>query len=108
MPKKATRARSVVQAPRFARAKRAFPAPVQLQIDEIVKAIMAEPLIGEPKAGALKGVRVEKFKVGSQQLLVAYTFTAKTQTLEMLDVGPHENFYRGLTQYLNARPGPGG
>jgi ParE-like toxin of type II bacterial toxin-antitoxin system len=103
----ATPARSVVQAPRFARAKRAFPASVQLQIDEIVKAIMADPLVGEPKAGALKGVRV-KFKVGPQQLLVAYTFTAKTQTLGMLDVGPHENFYRGLTQYLDARPGPGG
>lgn len=104
----ATPVRSVVQAPRFARAKRAFPAPVQFQIDEVVKAILADPLVGEPKAGALKGVRVEKVKVGPQQLLVAYTFTAKTQTLEMLDVGPHENFYRGLTQYLDARPGPGG
>jgi len=49
-----------------------------------------------------------KFKVGPQQLLVAYTFTAKTQTLEMLDVGPHENFYRGLTQYLDARQRPRG
>lgn len=107
MPK-ATPARSVVQAPRFARAKRAFPASVQLQIDEIVKTIMADPLVGEPKSGALKGVWVEKFKVGAQQLLVAYSFAAKTQTLEMLDVGPHENFYRGLTQYLDARPGPRG
>jgi len=49
-----------------------------------------------------------KFKVGPQQLLVAYTFTAKAQTLEMLDVGPHENFYRGLTQYLDARQRPRG
>lgn len=104
----APRARSVVQAPRFARAKRAFPASVQLQLDEIVKAIMADPLVGEPKSGAFKGVRVEKFKVGPQQLLVAYTFTAKTQTVEMLDVGPHENFYKGLTHYLDARPGPRG
>jgi hypothetical protein len=100
--------RSVVQAPRFARAKRAFPAPIQLQIDEVVKAIMADPLVGEAKSGALKGVRVEKFKVGPQQLLVANIFTAKTQVVEMLDVGPHENFYRELTQYLDARPGPGG
>ena len=103
-----TPARSVVQAPRFARAKRAFPAPVQLQIDEVVKAIMADPLVGAPKTGALKGVRVEKFKVGPQQLLVAYIFTAKARRLELVDVGPHENFYKGLTQYLDARPGPGG
>jgi len=104
MPK-APPVRSVIQAPRFARAKRAFPAQVQLQIDQVVKAMLADALVGEPKAGALKGVRVEKFKVGPQQLLVAYTFTAKTQTVEMLDVGPHENFYKGLAQYLDARPG---
>jgi ParE-like toxin of type II bacterial toxin-antitoxin system len=99
----ATPARLVLQAPRFARAKRAFPDKAQLEIDEVVKAILADPLRGEPKVGALKGVRVEKFKVGFQQLLLAYTFVSKTQTLEMLDVGPHENFYRGLTQYLDAR-----
>ena len=99
----ASPARLALQAPRFARAKRAFPEKVQLQIDEVVKGIMAAPLVGEQKAGALKAVRVVKFKVGPQQLLLAYTFVSKTQTLEMLDVGPHENFYRGLTQYLDAR-----
>lgn len=101
-------ARLVLQAPRFSRAKRAFPDKVQLQIDEVVKGIVAEPLAGEQKRGALKAVRVVKFKVGPQQLLVAYTFTAKAQTLEMLDVGPHENFYRGLTEYLDARQRPRG
>jgi hypothetical protein len=70
---------------------------VQLQFDDVIKAIMADPLVGEPKTRALKGVRVEKVKVGRQQILGAYTVTAKTKTLEMLDVGPHKNFYRGLT-----------
>ena len=99
----ASPARSVLQAPRFARAKRAFPEKVQLQIDEVVKAIVAAPRVGEQKAGAFKSVRVVKFKVGPQQLLLASTFISKTQTLEMLDVGPHEKFYRGLTQYLDDR-----
>jgi hypothetical protein len=99
----ATLARAVLQAPRFGRAKRAFPEKVQLQIDEVVKSIVADPQLGEQKAGALKAVRVVKFKVGPQQLLLAYAFVSKTQTLEILDVGPHENFYRGLTQYLDAR-----
>ncbi|SRR6266508_276826 len=94
----ATPARLVLQAPRFARAKRAFPDKVRLEIDEVVKSIAAEPLAGEQKAGALKTVHVRKFKVGPQQLLLASTFISKTQTLELLDVGPHENFYRGLTQ----------
>ena len=99
----ATPARLVLQAPRFSRAKRAFPDKVQLLIDEVVKDVVAEPLSGEQKTGALKAVRVVKFKVGAQQLLLAYTFIAKTQTLEMLDVGSHQNFYRELTQYLDAR-----
>lgn len=38
---------------------------------------------------------------------MAYTFTAKTQTVEMLEMRPHESFYKGLTQYPDARPGPG-
>jgi hypothetical protein len=64
-------------------------------------------IVGEAKTRALKGVRVENVKVGRQQILGAYTVTAKTKTLEMLDVGPHENFYRGLTHYLDARLGTG-
>ncbi len=31
-----------------------------------------------------------KFKVGSQQLLLAYQFDAKRNVIEVLDVGPHE------------------
>lgn len=95
--------RSVRQAPRFGKAKRAFPPKVQLEIDDAVREILANPLVGEQKTGALKTVRVLKFKAGPQQLLLAYQFVSKTQMVELLDVGPHENFYRGLTQYLDAR-----
>ena len=97
------RTRTVVQAPRFGRSKRRLPAAAQLQIDEAVKGLLADPLSGEPKIGALKGVRVIKFKVGPQQLLLAYQFDAKRKLIEVLDVGPHENFYRELQKYLDAR-----
>ena len=97
------RTRTVVQAPRFGRSKRRLPAPAQLQIDEAVKGLLADPLSGEPKTGALKGVRVIKFKVGPQQLLLAYQFDARHNMIAVLDVGPHENFYRELQKYLDAR-----
>ena len=58
---------------------------------------------GEPKVGALKGVRVVKVKVGSQQLLLAYQFDPKRNVIEVLDAGPPENFYRDLQKYLDAR-----
>ena len=97
------RPRTVVQAPRFGRSKKRLPAVAQLQIDEAVHGLLADPLSGEPKTGALKGVRVIKFKVGPQQLLLAYQFDAKRKMIEVLDVGPHENFYRELQKYLDAR-----
>jgi len=95
--------RAVVQAPRFGKAKRRLPVTAQLEVDEAVKRVIADPLVGEPKVGALKGVRVVKFKVQTQQLLVAYQFDAKRNVIEVLDVGPHENFYRELQKYLDAR-----
>ena len=96
-------ARSVLQAPRFGRAKKRLPPTAQLAVDEAVKGILADPLSGEPKVGALKGVRVMKFKVSAQQLLLAYHFDAKRNVIEVLDVGPHESFYRELQRYLDTR-----
>jgi mRNA-degrading endonuclease RelE of RelBE toxin-antitoxin system len=97
------RERTVVQAPRFGKAKRRLPATAQLEVDETVKRVIPDPLVGEPKVGALKRVRVVKFKVQTQQLLVAYQFDAKRNVIEVLDVGPHENFYRELQKHLDAR-----
>lgn len=95
--------RTVVQAPRFGKAKRRLPATAQLEVDEAVKRVIADPLVGEPKVGALKGVRILKFKVQALQLLLAYQFDSKRNAVEVLDVGPHENFYRELQKYLDAR-----
>jgi len=35
---------------------------------------------------------VVKFKVSAQQQQLAYQFDAKRNVIEVLDVGPHENF----------------
>ena len=74
-----------------------------MAVDDAVRGLLTDPLAGEPKVGALKGVRVVKFKVGAQQLLLAYQFDAKRNVIEVLDAGPHENFYRELLKYLDAR-----
>ena len=34
---------------------------------------------------------------------LAYRFFAKSNVIELLDVGPHENFYQDLQGYLDAR-----
>ncbi|GEM_PF-1783379 len=55
-----TPTRSVEQSTRFAKAKRRLPPRGQLTLDEEVKRLVENPLVGETKVGALKGVRVLK------------------------------------------------
>jgi mRNA-degrading endonuclease RelE of RelBE toxin-antitoxin system len=94
---------AVTQAPRFGKAKKRLPAAAQLPTDEAVRGILANSLSGEPKTGALRGVSVVKFKVHDLQLLLAYQFDAKRNVVGVLDVGPHENFYRDIQKYLASR-----
>ena len=67
-------------------------------LDTEIKKIIAEPEVGIEKKGDLRGVFVHKFKIKSTQHLLAYRFT-KT-ALELIMLGPHENYYRDLKKYL--------
>jgi len=66
-----------------------------------IKKIAANPLIGEEKKGDLRGVHVYKFKIKSIQYLLSYRMM-KTD-LELIMIGPHENYYRDLKAYLRTR-----
>ena len=85
------------------KSKRRLAEAVQEEVDARVRALIENPLQGEPKVGALKGVRVVKFKAGVQQYLLAFQFFPKQNAIEFLDVGVHENFYRDLQTYLDSR-----
>jgi len=95
--------RTVLEMPRFTRNKKRRAPKAQLAVDEAVKAILADPLAGEPKSGALRTIRVVKFKVGPRQLLLAYKFDDKRNIIGAWAIGPHENFYRDLQEYMDAR-----
>lgn len=97
--------RSVEQSTRFGKAKRRLPPKGQLALDAEVNRIVNSPLAGEMKTGPLKGVRVRKFKLGSLQLLLAYEFDEHRNVVELFDLGPHENFYRDVENYLKERQG---
>jgi len=70
-------------------------------LDEEVKKIVENPLLGEEKKGDLRGVYVYKFKIKSIQYLLSYRMI-KTG-LELIMIGPHENYYRDLKGYLKRR-----
>jgi mRNA interferase RelE/StbE len=70
-------------------------------LDQEVKRIAEDPSVGEEKKGELRGVFVHKFKLKATQYLLAYRRVG--DDLELVMIGPHENYYRDLKQYLKNR-----
>ncbi len=70
-------------------------------LDREVKKIAHNPAIGEEKKGDLRGVFIHKFKLKTTQYLPAYRKVGND--LELVMIGPHENYYRDLKQYLKNR-----
>ena len=70
-------------------------------LDEEIKKIAGNPLVGEEKKGDLRGVYVLKFKIKSIQYLLSYKMIKSD--LELIMIGPHENYYRDLKGYLKRR-----
>jgi mRNA-degrading endonuclease RelE of RelBE toxin-antitoxin system len=81
--------------PAFLRATKKLHSTQKLELDAAVRAISADPALGEAKVGDLAGVRVYKFRLSHQMYLLAYRILDET-SLKLLTVGSHENFYRGL------------
>ena len=70
-------------------------------LDREIKRIAEDPSIGEEKKGDLKDVLAHKFKLKTTQYLLAYRKVGGD--LELVMIGPHENYYRDLKQYLKNR-----
>ncbi len=84
----------IKQAPTFKRTVKRLRANQKKDLDDAIRTIAADPRLGEPKAGDLAGVRVHKFPMAKQRILLAYTWDE--DTLVLLALGSHENFYRDL------------
>ena len=88
----------IIQAPIFAGQKKKLHKQQIIDLDEAVKSVSNDPLIGEMKVGDLQGIRVFKFKSKKQPMLLAYEVI--DATLYLYTFGSHENFYRALRKYL--------
>jgi hypothetical protein len=69
--------------------------PQKAALDESVRRVASQPSIGDTKVGDLVGVQVYKFRMGPLLCLLAYRML-DGDTIKLLMVGPHENFYRDL------------
>ena len=82
--------------PRFERSVKKLHDSEVVSLNQAIKAIASNPLIGETKKGDLVGVRVYKYKHVQQQLLLAYMFDSTNDQIILMGHGTHENFYRDL------------
>ena len=88
----------VIQSPSFAKHTKKFKKSHKEQLDHQIRLLIENPKIGEGKKGDLKGVSVYKFKIDSLLYLLSYRF--KKDLLELIMIGPYENYYRDLKSYL--------
>jgi len=70
-------------------------------LDDEIRKIADNPLIGEEKKGDLRGIYVHKFKIKSLQYLLSYRMIKPD--MELIMIGPHENYYKDLKSYLKRR-----
>lgn len=86
----------ILQANEFAKAIKKLSKQQKTMVDAAVKTITTNPAVGEMKIGDLIGVRVYKFRLNNQEVLLAYEYNEADIILYLLKLGSHENFYRDL------------
>ena len=59
-----------------------------------IKLIIENPTIGTEKKGDLSKVYVHRFKIKTIEYLIAYRYNEAL--LELIMIGPHQNYYRDL------------
>ncbi|MBL4630478.1 MAG: type II toxin-antitoxin system RelE/ParE family toxin [Paraglaciecola sp.] len=86
----------VYETRRFEKAlKKLSDAQLKIVEDEVDRIIEA-PEIGVVKKGNLSHLRVHKFKIHNQQVLLGYSWVEDKVELYLLHLGPHENFYQKM------------
>ena len=88
----------VFQTPTFQRKYKKLNRNQLSLVNEAIGSIITEPEIGELKRGDLGSVRVHKVRKAKVEVLVAYWTT--DSSIQLMDVGSHENFYRDLKRRL--------
>ena len=91
----------ILQSRSFEKKVKKFNKTEKNTLDSQILKIVENPLIGVEKKGDLRGVYIHKFKLKTIKYLLSYRFSG--EDLELIMIGPHENYYRDLKNYLKAR-----
>lgn len=86
----------LLQTTEFTRDVKKLTKQQKLALDTAVRELLSDPFCGQLKVGDLAGVRVYKFHLLKQPVLLAYEIEDERLLLYLLKLGSHENFYRDL------------
>ena len=95
-----TQSLSVIQSHSFKKAVKKLHKNQKADLDAAVRTIIDNPNLGIQKVGDLSSVRIYKFKMLKQLILLAYQIDDGQLVLTLLMVGTHENFYRDVKLIL--------
>ena len=88
----------ITQSQLFERKVKRFSKREKKKLDGEILRILENPSIGSEKKGDLRDIFVHRFKIASNKYLLAYRSSG--ENLELIMIGPHENYYRDLKNYL--------
>jgi len=91
----------ILQSGLFKKKTRRFGEKEKRILDSQIRKILNDPSIGQKKRGDLKDVFVYKSKIHATQYLLSYRVVE--DHLGLITIGPHENYYRDLSNYLKNR-----
>ncbi|SMN12225.1 hypothetical protein SPBRAN_438 [uncultured Candidatus Thioglobus sp.] len=90
----------IFQSKSFAKKVKKLTKNDKLELDKAVYLILENPSIGTEKKGDLVTIFIYKYKIKTQQYLLAYRFS--NSELELIKIDVHQNFYRDLKSQIKS------
>jgi mRNA-degrading endonuclease RelE of RelBE toxin-antitoxin system len=87
---------TIKQSNSFKKSVKRLPKQFKIILDKEIKKLVNTPCLGECKKGNLDFLRVHKFKLSNQEVLLGYVYEEDKLILTLLKIGVHENFYRDI------------
>jgi mRNA-degrading endonuclease RelE of RelBE toxin-antitoxin system len=86
----------IKQSNSFKKSIKKLPIQDKALLDQEIRCLSEDPTLGERKKGDLDFLRVHKFKIHRQEILLGYMYEEDQLILTLLKFGSHENFYRDI------------
>lgn len=84
----------VYESNRFSKALARLPEKLLRLVEDEIERVIINSELGELKKGDLSYLRVHKFQLNSQLVLLSYSWIGSKLALYFLGLGSHENFYQ--------------